>query len=94
MTHKAVWEGVVIAESDKCEKVEGNYYFPPSSIKREYFKPSSTTSVCGWKGNCNYYSVEVNGKVNKDAAWHYDAPKPAAANIKEYVAFWKGVKVE
>jgi uncharacterized protein (DUF427 family) len=90
---KAEWNGVVIAETDKFETVEGNVYFPPESVKMEYFKPSTTTSVCGWKGDCNYYSVVVNGQENKDAAWYYANPKAAANNIKGYVAFWKGVKV-
>lgn len=91
---KAIWNGSVIAESSKCEVVEGNQYFPPDSIKSEYFKPSSTQSTCSWKGLASYYSIEVNGEVNKDAAWYYANPKDAAKNIKDYVAFWKGVKVE
>lgn len=81
-------------ESDKCEVVDNNYYFPPDAIKREYFKDSSTHTTCGWKGVASYYSVEVGGQVNKDAAWYYPTPKDAAKNIGGYIAFWKGVKVE
>jgi uncharacterized protein (DUF427 family) len=91
---KATWNGVVLAESDKCEVVEGNQYFPPDSVKREYFKETSTHSVCPWKGTASYYSLEVNGQENKDAAWYYPEPKDAAKQIKDYVAFWKGVQVE
>ncbi|KAI8826755.1 uncharacterized protein EV422DRAFT_511300 [Fimicolochytrium jonesii] len=90
---KAEWNGVVIAESDKFETVENNVYFPPDSIKKDYFKPSSTHSTCGWKGEASYYTVSVDGKDNKDAAWFYPSPKPAAKNIEGYIAFWKGVKV-
>ena len=91
---KAIWNGVVLAESDKTEVVEGNQYFPPDSVKREYFKESSTHSTCPWKGLANYYTVEVNGKENKDAAWYYPQPKDAAKQIKDHVAFWKGVEVQ
>jgi uncharacterized protein (DUF427 family) len=91
---KAIWEGTVLAESDKTVEVEGNQYFPPEGIKKELFKPSSTHSVCPWKGTASYYDVEVNGKNNHDAAWYYPEPKDAAKQIKGYVAFWKGVKVE
>jgi len=91
---KAVWNGVVLAESDRTEVVEGNQYFPPDSVKMEYFKESDTHTTCGWKGVANYYSIEVDGQVNKDAAWYYPTPKSAAKNIEGYVAFWKGVKVE
>jgi uncharacterized protein (DUF427 family) len=75
-------------------EVEGNQYFPPDAIRKEYFKPSEQHSVCPWKGTASYYDVEVNGKRNAGAAWYYPEPKPAAKQIKEYVAFWKGVKVE
>jgi len=92
--HKASWNGVVIAESDNCESVEGNWYFPPDSIHSEYFIDSSHTSVCGWKGTCNYNSLHVDGKKNENAAWVYRTPKPAAKNITGYWAFWKGVTVE
>lgn len=91
---RAIWKGTVIAETDKHELVEGNVYFPPETIKREYFKPTPTHTVCSWKGTASYYSVVVNGEENKDAAWYYPHPKPAAANIKDYVAFWRGVTVE
>ncbi len=91
---KAMWNGAVLAESASCEKVEGNYYFPPESINRQFFRESRTTSVCGWKGEAHYYSVDVEGNVNKDAAWYYPEPKEAANKIKGYVAFWKGVAVE
>ena len=90
---KAVWNDVVLAESDETKVVEGNRYFPPDSIKKEFFKPSPTHSVCPWKGTASYYTVEVNGKTNPDAAWYYPAPKDAAKEIVDHVAFWKGVEV-
>ena len=90
---KAIWNNTVIAESDKYEVVENNIYFPPGSIKKEYFKPSSTHTTCPWKGVASYYTVEVNGSENKDAAWYYPQTSDAAKNIENYVAFWKGVKV-
>jgi len=91
---KAIWNGSVIAESNRCEKVEGNFYFPPDSLKKEHFSESSTTSVCGWKGTANYFNVIVGDSVNKDAAWVYRTPKDAAKQITNYVAFWKGVEVQ
>jgi len=91
---KAIWNGSVIAESNDCEKVEGNFYFPEDSLKKEYFSQSSTTSVCGWKGTANYFNVTVGDSVNKDAAWVYRTPKDAAKQITNYVAFWKGVEVQ
>lgn len=91
---RAVWNGTVIAESDQCEVVEGNQYFPPEALKSEFFTASSTHTTCSWKGVASYYNVVVNGQVNQDAAWHYPDPKSAAAQIKGYVAFWRGVKVE
>ena len=91
---KAMWNGVVLAESDKTEVVEGNQYFPPDSVKREYFKETNTHTTCPWKGLASYYTIEVNGKENKDAAWYYPAPKDAAKQIKDHVAFWKGVEVQ
>src|SRR5271166_2012972 len=91
---KATWEGAVLAESRATVEVEGNQYFPPDSIRREYFKPSATHTVCPWKGTANYYDVEVNGRQNREAAWYYPEPKAAAGQIKGYVAFWKGVRVE
>jgi uncharacterized protein (DUF427 family) len=91
---KAVWNGAVVANSDKCEKVEGNFYFPPDAVDKKFFKDSATTSICSWKGEAHYYSLDVNGQINKDAAWYYPDPKPEAKNIKGYVAFWRGVKFE
>ena len=91
---RAIWNGQVIAESERCEIVEGNHYFPPEAVKREFLQPSETHTTCGWKGIASYYDVTAGGKVNKDAAWYYPAPKPAAQNIAGYVAFWKGIKVE
>lgn len=91
---KAIWNGAVVAESDNCEIVEGNYYFPPDTIKAEYFQPSNTHTICSWKGEASYYTLRVNGQDNKDAAWYYPAPKPKAQNIKGYIAFWRGVQVE
>ena len=90
---KAVWNGRTIAESKDFETVEGNVYFPPQALKREYLKPSDHTSVCGWKGTANYFHVVVNGQQNRDAAWYYASPKQAAANIRGHVAFWRGVTV-
>jgi uncharacterized protein (DUF427 family) len=91
---KAIWNGKVIAETDTYETVEGNVYFPPDSIKREFFQPSDTHTVCGWKGTASYYTLAVDGLENPDAAWYYPDPKPAAANIKDHIAFWRGVAVE
>ena len=91
---KATWNGAVLAESDNTIVVERNHYFPPDAIQREYFQSSPTHTVCPWKGEASYYTIEVNGETNKDAAWYYPNPKEAAQNIKDYVAFWKGVVVE
>lgn len=91
---KAIWNGTVLAESDQTEVVEGNHYFPPESIHREYFQASDHHTVCGWKGTASYYDIVVNGKTNAQAAWYYPAPKPEAANIKDHIAFWKGVDVQ
>lgn len=90
---KAIWNGAVIAESDDTVVVEGNHYFPLEAVRREYLRPSDTTTVCGWKGTANYYSLEVDGKVNRDAVWYYAEPKDAARQIRSRVAFWKGVRV-
>jgi len=90
---KAIWENVILAESNATIVVEGNHYFPPDSINNNYFKDSNTQSTCPWKGLASYYNIVVDGKVNQDAAWYYPDPKPAAGNIKNYVAFWKGVEV-
>ncbi len=91
---KAIWEGTVLAESNKTIEIEDNQYFPPDSIKQEYFRPSETHTICPWKGTASYYHVDVNGKSNPDAAWFYPEPKSEAKKIKGYVAFWRGVKVE
>jgi uncharacterized protein (DUF427 family) len=91
---KATWNGTVLAESEQTHVVEGNHYFPPDSIRREFFKPSPTHTTCHWKGEASYYTIEVNGQTNADAAWYYPHPSEKAANIKDYVAFWRGVKVE
>jgi uncharacterized protein (DUF427 family) len=91
---KAIWKGTVLAESSKTQTVEGNYYFPPDSVHAEYLKPSNTHTECPWKGTASYYNLEVAGERNPDAAWYYAAPFPAAAQIKDHVAFWKGVRIE
>ena len=91
---KATWNGVTIAESNNCVVVEGNQYFPREAVKQEYLQESSSHTTCPWKGLASYYSLEVNGQVNKDAAWYYSEPKDAAKQIKDHVAFWHGVKVE
>jgi uncharacterized protein (DUF427 family) len=89
----ATWNGTVIAQSDSTEMVEGNHYFPLASVNAAYLKPSDTQSVCPWKGTASYYSLDVDGQRNQDAAWYYPQPKDAAAQIKDHVAFWKGVTV-
>jgi uncharacterized protein (DUF427 family) len=91
---RATWNGVVIAESPKTVIVEGNHYFPADAIHKEFFQPSATQTVCGWKGTANYYTLSVNGESNPDAAWYYPTPKDAAKEIAGHIAFWKGVKVE
>lgn len=91
---KALWGGKIIAESNETVVVEGNRYFPADSVARDFLKASSHTSVCPWKGTAHYYHLEVNGIRNENAAWYYPEPKPAAAEIKDRVAFWKGVRVE
>ncbi len=91
---KAIWNNTAIAESDKTVVVEGNHYFPTDSIKKDHFQPSDTHTICPWKGEASYYNVIVDGQVNKDAAWYYPEPKEAAAEVKDRVAFWRGVKVE
>ena len=90
---KAVWNGAVLAESDRYEVVEGNIYFPPDAVKRDFLRDSDHHTVCGWKGTASYYDVVVCDRVNKDAAWYYPAPKDAAKEIRDYIAFWHGVKV-
>jgi uncharacterized protein (DUF427 family) len=90
---KAVWNGAVIAESGDTVVVEGNHYFPLKAVHALYLRPSTTTTVCPWKGTAEYYTLVVDGKANPDAAWYYRTPKPAAAEIQGRVAFWKGVEV-
>ncbi len=91
---KAIFENTVIAESDQTIVVEGNHYFPPESLDKTFFKPSNTHTTCPWKGEASYYTIEVNDKKGVDAGWYYPNPKDAAKNIKDHVAFWKGVRVE
>jgi uncharacterized protein (DUF427 family) len=91
---KAIWQGTVIAESDHCQVIEGNQYFPPDAVKRAHLRPSETHTVCGWKGTASYYDVVVGDQVNRDAAWFYPTPKDAAASIAGWVAFWHGVTVQ
>ncbi|MGQ4598456.1 DUF427 domain-containing protein [Nocardia sp. R6R-6] len=89
----ATWHGRVLATSDNTIIVEGNHYFPPDSVRSAYFRPSDTTTICPWKGTAGYYTVVVDGATNTDAAWFYPDPKPEAAQIKDHVAFWRGVEV-
>jgi uncharacterized protein (DUF427 family) len=91
---KAIWNNAIIAESGRCEIVEGNHYFPPDAVKQEYLRPSDKHTICAWKGVASYYDVVVNGETNKDAAWYYPDTKPAADNVKGFIAFWRGVKIE
>ena len=88
-----MWNGKVIAESDNTVVVEGNHYFPANAVNMDYFSKSPTTTSCPWKGLASYYNVSVDGKVNPDAAWYYPTPKEAASEIKDHVAFWKGIEV-
>lgn len=91
---KASWGGKVIAESNATVVVEGNQYFPPDAVRKEFLVPSTHTTICPWKGTAQYYHVVVNELKNENAAWFYGDPKPAAAEIKDRIAFWKGVRVE
>ena len=91
---KAIWNGAVLAQSDETVVVEGNHYFPADSVDRQYVRDSATTSFCPWKGTASYYTVVVDGQENADAAWYYPAPTEAAAQIRDHVAFWKGVTVQ
>lgn len=93
-TVRAVWNGAVIAESDRTIVVEGSHYFPPDSVRNEHLVASDTHTTCPWKGQASYYSVQVGDKVNRDAAWYYPAPSPAASSIAGHIAFWRGVSVE
>lgn len=92
---KVIWNGTVVAEAEdgRCERVEGNCYFPPDAVRREFLRPSATTTVCSWKGTAHYYTLVVDGAQNLDAAWYYPDPKPAAHRIKDHLAFWRGVTV-
>jgi uncharacterized protein (DUF427 family) len=91
---RAIWNEKVVAESARTEIVEGNHYFPPDAVRKEFLRSSETHTVCPWKGVASYFSLDVDGKENRDAAWFYHEPKPAAQNIAGFVAFWKGVRVE
>lgn len=93
---KAIWNNQIIAEapSNQIHRVEGNVYFPLSAVKQKFLKPSNTHTHCVWKGEASYYNIEVDGKVNEDAAWYYPEPSAMAARIKDYVAFWHGVTIE
>lgn len=91
---RATWNGTVIAESDRFEVVEGNVYFPPETVKAEFLRPSETHTTCWWKGEASYYTLEVDGQTNADAAWFYPAASDKAKRIEGYVAFWRGVTVE
>lgn len=91
---KAVWNGAVLAESHETKIIEGNHYFPPESINKEFFKSSDSHTTCPWKGEASYYTIEVEGKDNQDAAWYYPETSELAKEIKGYVAFWKGVAIE
>ena len=91
---KAIWQDAVLAESDETVIVEGNHYFPVKSLAKEHFKPSDAHTSCHWKGLASYYDIEVDGQVNPNAAFYYPEPSPAAAQIKDHVAFWKGVRVD
>ncbi len=90
---KAIWNDAVIAESNETISLEGNEYFPPDSVKKEFLKSSSHTTMCPWKGEASYYDIVVKGKVSKNAAWYYPQPLPKARHIKGYVAFWRGVSI-
>jgi uncharacterized protein (DUF427 family) len=91
---RAIWNGQVVAESDRFELVEGNVYFPPGTVKPEFLRSATQTTVCPWKGTASYHDLVVDGQVNAGAAWYYPDPKPAAANIRDHIAFWRGVTVE
>ena len=90
---KAMWKGKVLADSDRTVMVEGNHYFPPETVNREYFSESESHTVCPWKGVASYYNIQMNGNLNYDAAWYYPHPSEAARSIKGFIAFWRGVEV-
>lgn len=91
---KAIWNDVVLADSDSTVVVEGNHYFPREAVNMAYFQESETHTTCPWKGVASYFTIEVDGKQNPNAAWYYPQPSEAAARIKDHIAFWKGVKVD
>ncbi|WP_340102938.1 DUF427 domain-containing protein [Rhodohalobacter sp. 8-1] len=91
---KAIWNDTLLAESDDTKVVEGNHYFPPESVKEKHFKPTNHTTECPWKGTASYYTIEADGDKNENAAWTYPEPKEAANEIKDHIAFWKGVEVK
>lgn len=91
---RAIWKDAVLAESDDTVVVEGNHYFPPESLHRQYFRPSPTHTRCFWKGQASYFTIVVDGEENRDAAWYYPDPAPGAEHIRDRVAFWHGVRVE
>ena len=90
---KAIWNDKIIAESDQTINIEGNQYFPPDSINKEFFRKNSTQTLCHWKGTASYYDILIEGQINPNAAWFYPEPSALADKIKNYVAFWKGVEV-
>ena len=90
---KAIWNGKIIAESNETKVIENNHYFPADSVNKEYLENSETRTACPWKGQASYYNVVADGQSNKNAAWYYPQPKPMTKDIKNYIAFWKGVKV-
>ena len=91
---RALWNGAIVAESAETVRLEGNYYFPPGSVRQEFLSESSTTTVCPWKGTAHYFTVTVGSQVNPDAAWYYPNPSSRAQQIANHVAFWKGVHIE
>ena len=91
---KAIWNGTVLAQSDDTIIIDGNHYFPPQSVDKQYFQETSTHTSCPWKGTANYYDIEVNGQINRDAAWFYPNAKEKAKHFEDYVAFWRGVQIE
>lgn len=94
MPMKAIWKDKILAQSEETKFLENNHYFPHDSLNREFFEISNTTSDCPWKGRASYYHVRIGEDTNRDAAWFYPSPKEAAKDIKDHIAFWKGIKVE
>ncbi|MDX2413752.1 MAG: DUF427 domain-containing protein [Bacteroidales bacterium] len=90
---KAIWNGAIIAQSNETVNIEGNQYFPPSSVNMQYLSHSELNTVCHWKGTASYYNINIDGNINKDAAWYYPEPSNLAEGIKDYIAFWKGVEI-